>query len=80
MRPYDTAIAHSPLLPETYLVGDFEDTLTELGIRALAYGVEENETKGWPFDDTTEARCSCCGGSGHQIGEFLRWADPLEAA
>lgn len=77
MRPFDTAIAGSALFAETYLVGDFEDSLTERGVRVLAYEIEESEFHAWPFTDVDEAPCSCCGGSGRQLGDALGWAELL---
>lgn len=42
MTPSDTAVM-ATALPDFYLCGDFEDTLTERGPRVLRYEVEEQE-------------------------------------
>jgi hypothetical protein len=52
-----------------YWVGDFEDGITELGLRAFAFEVEENDAA-WPYfteaywNPPTEVPCPRCDGSG----------------
>jgi hypothetical protein len=41
MTPYDTLVASHA--PDRYWVGPFEDAITELGIRAAAWDVDEND-------------------------------------
>lgn len=50
-----------------YLVGPFEDTLTELGGRVLRYDIDENDWRVWPeWPEPAEEPqpCSRCRGTG----------------
>lgn len=51
MTPTDSGVIanHVPAGPCTpYLVGDFEDAVTELGWRVLSYQLDENDWHDWP--------------------------------
>lgn len=68
LRPVDTAFISEPTGGACYLVGDFEDWMTEVGKRVLLADIDQNDwhVSPWPELDQKpiEMTCPRCHGSG----------------
>jgi hypothetical protein len=66
MRPSDSAFVGKAIGVDPYLVGDFEDWMTELGKRVLLADLDHNDwhLSPWPEPEPAEQTCPRCYGTG----------------